>query len=68
MCNIADYNGTRQAAPILLQMIRAQEGLDGGFYTGIATFHEGRLNIETRYVPGDREHLRAPKIYLSLKE
>lgn len=43
MCNIAGYNGTRRAAPILLEMIRAQEGLDGGFYTGIATFHEGKI-------------------------
>lgn len=40
MCNIAGYVGEKRAAPILIQMIRKQEGLDGGFYTGIST-HNG---------------------------
>ena len=44
MCNIAGYIGTKQAAPILIEMIRAQEGLNAGFYTGIATLHEGRIH------------------------
>ena len=43
MCNIAGYVGTRRAAPILLDMIKREEGLDGGFYTGIATIHEGKI-------------------------
>ena len=45
MCNIAGYvgNGKQEAAPILLEMMRAQEGYAGGYYTGIATIHEGKL-------------------------
>ena len=43
MCNIAGYVGNRDAAPILIEMIRKQEGLAGGFYTGIATIHEGKI-------------------------
>lgn len=43
MCNIAAYAGNRQAAPILLEMLRAQQDFDGGLSTGIATIHEGRL-------------------------
>lgn len=44
MCNIAGYIGERRAAPILIEMMRAQEGLNAGFYTGIATLHEGRIH------------------------
>lgn len=44
MCNIAAYIGTRPAAPILMEMMRRQEGWDGGFYSGIATIHEGCLH------------------------
>lgn len=40
MCNIAGYVGLRRAAPILIDMIRIQEGLNGGFYTGLAV-HDG---------------------------
>ena len=43
MCNIAGYAGERQAAPILLEMLRRQELYDGNMCTGIATLHEGRL-------------------------
>ena len=43
MCNIAGYIGTRPAAPILIEMLRKQEGFDSGFYTGIATIHEGKI-------------------------
>ena len=43
MCNIAGYNGPRRAAPILLEMLKRQEIYDGGFSTGIATIHEGKL-------------------------
>ena len=43
MCNIAGYVGNQPAAPILLEMLRKQEGLAGGYYTGIATIHEGKM-------------------------
>ena len=43
MCNIAGYIGSRPAAPVLLEMLRREEGWDGGFYTGIATIHEGKI-------------------------
>ncbi|MBQ2273110.1 MAG: glutamine--fructose-6-phosphate aminotransferase, partial [Clostridia bacterium] len=43
MCNIAGCVGSRRAAPILLEMLRRQEGFAGGYYTGIATIHEGRI-------------------------
>ncbi len=43
MCNIAGYVGQRRAAPILIDMIRRQEGLAGGYYTGLATLHEGKI-------------------------
>lgn len=44
MCNIAGYVGTRAATPILLDMIRKQEGLNGGFYTGLAVHDGQKLN------------------------
>ncbi len=43
MCNIAGYTGYKNAAPILIDMIRRQETLDGGLSTGIATIHKGEL-------------------------
>ena len=46
MCNIAAYVGTKQAAPIIIEMLRRQEGWDSGYYTGIATIHEGKLYME----------------------
>jgi len=55
MCVIAGYIGKKQAAPILLEMLRREEGLAGGFYTGIATVHEGALQMEK--VVGDVETL-----------
>ena len=56
MCNIAGYVGTRPAAPILLDMIRAQEGYAGGYYTGLATLHEGKLYYAK--LTGDTDRLR----------
>lgn len=44
MCNIAGYTGSRNAAPILLEMMKKEEGFAGGYYTGIATIHEGKLH------------------------
>ncbi|MBQ7034845.1 MAG: glutamine--fructose-6-phosphate aminotransferase, partial [Clostridia bacterium] len=55
MCNIAGYVGDRPAAPILIEMIRRQQGLDGGYYTGIATIHQGRLHYAK--LAGDLDHL-----------
>ena len=51
MCNLAGYVGDKAAAPILLDMIARQEGFAGGYYTGIATIHEGKLYY--RKVIGD---------------
>lgn len=51
MCVIAGYIGEKSAAPILMEMLRKEEGLDAGFYTGIATIHEGKLHY--RKVVGD---------------
>ncbi len=57
MCNIAGYIGERRAAPILIEMLRAQEGLNAGFYTGIATIHEGKIHY--RKLVGNLEDLLA---------
>lgn len=46
MCNIAGYVGTRPAAPILIEMMRKQEGWDCGYYTGMATMHDGRFCMD----------------------
>ncbi|MBQ9777309.1 MAG: hypothetical protein IJW22_00140 [Clostridia bacterium] len=55
MCNIAGYVGERDAAPILIKMIKQQEGFNGGYYTGIATLHEGKLYYEK--LTGDTDYL-----------
>lgn len=44
MCVIAGYAGTRLAAPILIEMIERQEGLAGGFYTGLAAVEPGSMH------------------------
>lgn len=46
MCNIAGYVGSREAAPILIEMMRKEEAFAGGFYTGLATLYEGRIYHE----------------------
>ncbi len=43
MCNLAAYTGKKAAAPILIEMLRREEYIDGGLSTGIATIHEGKL-------------------------
>lgn len=43
MCNIAGYIGQRQAMPILIDMMRREEGLDAGFFTGAATLADQKL-------------------------
>ncbi len=55
MCNIAGYIGSRRAAPILVDMIRKQEGLNGGFFTGIVTVAEDGLHYAK--VVGDLDTL-----------
>lgn len=55
MCNIAGYAGKKQAAPILIDMIRRQENYDGSGGTGIATVHNGILY--SAKVVGDVETL-----------
>lgn len=44
MCMIAGYNGTKRAAPILIEMLRKMEGMNAGCFTGIATLHEGKIH------------------------
>lgn len=44
MCNIAGYAGAKQAAPILLDMLRRQEAFDAEMSTGIATIYDGKLH------------------------
>ena len=46
MCNIAGYVGTKQAAPIIVEMLRKQEGWDSGYYTGIGTICDGEFYME----------------------
>ena len=57
MCNIAGYVGDRPAAPILMELIRRQEGLAGGYFTGIATIHNGKLHYAK--LTGDLDRLAA---------
>ncbi|MBR3837027.1 MAG: hypothetical protein IKJ74_02680 [Clostridia bacterium] len=64
MCNIAGYNGTKNAAPILLEMLRRQEPYDGGMSTGVATIHQGKLHY--RKIVGDVETLIRETDVLSL--
>ncbi|MBR2406152.1 MAG: hypothetical protein IKB04_03785 [Clostridia bacterium] len=54
MCNIAGYIGSREAAPILAEMMKRQEGFGGGYYTGIATVSNGRLYTDK--VVGDMQN------------
>lgn len=55
MCNIAGYIGKKQAAPILVQMMKKQEGFGGGYYTGITT-HSGK-KLHTTKVLGEVQNL-----------
>ena len=55
MCNIAGYVGGENATPILLKMIKAQEGLNGGFYSGLAV-HDGK-RLDYRKARGDLDTL-----------
>ena len=55
MCIIAGYTGKRAAAPILIEMLKKTEYIDGGLSTGIATIHKGKLYM--RKVVGDVDTL-----------
>ncbi len=57
MCMIAGYNGTKRAAPILIEMLRKQEGMNAGCFTGIATLHEGKIHY--RKLAGNLDRLLA---------
>ena len=46
MCNIAGYVGTRPAAPILLDMMRRQDGWNCGHYVGMATMDAGKFCLK----------------------
>jgi len=46
MCNIAGYVGSKQAAPILIEMMKKQEGFNAGYYTGLATIHDGKIHMD----------------------
>ena len=64
MCNIAGYLGEKNAAPILLEMLRRQAPFDGDMSTGIATVHEGKLYY--RKIVGDVDRLIRETDVLSL--
>ena len=55
MCNIAGYIGKKTAAPILIEMMKKQEGFFGGYYTGITT-HDGN-KLHTAKVIGTTQTL-----------
>lgn len=55
MCNIAGYVGRRDAAPILMDMMRRESGYGGGFYSGLAVMDEGMIYSEK--VLGDMDRL-----------
>ena len=57
MCNIAGYVGDKPAVPILVEMLKKQEGLGCGFYTGIVTIHQGKIHCVKAV--GDLQHLLA---------
>lgn len=55
MCTIAGYVGTKPAAPLLIEMMRKEEGIDSGYYTGITTIHQGKIHY--RKVIGSLDQL-----------
>ena len=55
MCVIAGYVGTDGAATVLIEMLRREQGMGGGYYTGLATISDGRLHY--RKTLGDLDAL-----------
>jgi len=45
MCQLAGYVGSREAAPILLESLRLQEGYLGAHATGLATVHRRKIHL-----------------------
>lgn len=54
MCQLAAYVGDRPVAPLLLNMLRLQEGYFGGQATGLATLGEGRITMHKAPGPVDQ--------------
>ena len=54
---MAGYVGEFRAAPILIEMMKREEGIQGGFQTGIATYHEGKIYYAK--ITGDTDRLTA---------
>lgn len=52
---MAGYVGVKDAAPILIEMLKKQEGFEGGYSSGIATLHEGKIYYAK--VVGDTDRL-----------
>jgi len=46
MCNIAGYVGTKPAAPILIEMMRKQEGLMPEFILVLRLFMKGKSIVK----------------------
>lgn len=46
MCVWSAYAGKKQAAPLMLDALKKTEGFWAGFYTGMATCHEGKIFFE----------------------
>ena len=65
MCNIAGYVGTRDAAPIILDMLRREEGFAGGYYSGLATMQDGKIFSEK--LTGDTARLLSKTPALSCR-
>ncbi len=55
MCTIAGYIGKKQAAPILIEMMRTLEGFNSGYFTGISTICDGKIYYAK--VVGDLDEL-----------
>jgi len=55
MCNTAGYIGEKEAAPVLIQMMRLEEGFSGGYYTGIATVKDEKIQMQK--ITGDVQYL-----------
>ena len=52
---MAGYVGIKDAAPILIEMLKKQEGFEGGYSSGIATIHEGKIYYAK--IVGDTDRL-----------
>ncbi|MFH2111549.1 MAG: hypothetical protein ABIJ47_09865 [Candidatus Bathyarchaeota archaeon] len=53
MCQLAAYVGSRDAAPILLESLRLQEGYLGAHATDLATIHRRKIRLIKDNGPGD---------------